>query len=145
MKNLFSYISNKISKNNLTLSLFSSVVLAFLVSTTPAFVLAASVTAAPSGAIVPCNVGCGWNDLIQLGQNVMVWAIYFVGLASVVSITYAGWLYLSANGNSGQIGKAHAVFGKVITGIIITLAAWLIVKSILGWIGLSSNDFSLLN
>ena len=106
--------------------------------------------AAEPGRLVPTcgtcsNAACGYNDLIQLGKNFLTWAIYFVALASVASIAYAGWLYVSSAGDEGKIKKAHAVFGKVIWGIIITLAAFLIVKSILGWLGVDAEKWTLLN
>jgi hypothetical protein len=44
---------------------------------------------------------------------------------------YAGYLYLTAMGNSGQISKAHTVFLDAIIGFIIMLSAWLFVDFIL--------------
>jgi hypothetical protein len=84
--------------------------------------------------IVPnCNTSCGWNDLIQVGQNVIQDAVVFVAMAAVLSITYAGYLYATAGGSDSQIKKAHEVFGKVVWGIFFTLGAWLLVYTILDW------------
>lgn len=86
------------------------------------------------------NQGCGWNELVQMGQNIIQDAVVLVALLSVVSIAYAGFLYATANGNDGQIKKAHQVFEKVVWGIFLTLGAWLIVYSIVDWIGVK-NEF----
>ncbi len=80
------------------------------------------------------NQPCGWQDLVLMGQNIIQDAVVFVGMAAVVSIAYAGYLYATAGGNDGQIKKAHQVFEKVIWGIFLTLGAWLIVYSILDWL-----------
>ncbi len=83
--------------------------------------------------------GCGWNDLLLMGQNILQDGIVLVAILSVISITYAGYLYATSGGSDSQIKKAHQVFEKVIWGIFITLGAWLIVKSILGWLGVDSS------
>jgi hypothetical protein len=104
-------------------------------------------TPAEPGQLVPnCggnNGACGYDDLIKLGQNVLTWSIYLVALCSVAAIAYAGFLYLTSGGDSGKISKAHGIFITVIWGIVITLGAYLIVKSVLGWLGVK-QDFSLL-
>ncbi len=92
--------------------------------------------------IVPesCNTGtCGWEQLVQMGQNFLRDAVVFVGIAAVLSITYAGYLYATAGGNDGQIKKAHEVFGRVVWGIFFTLGAWLVVYSVTDWIGVNDE------
>ncbi|MBU3668803.1 MAG: hypothetical protein FGM57_02445 [Candidatus Taylorbacteria bacterium] len=84
---------------------------------------------------------CGWNDLVQMGQNIIQDAVVFVAMAAVISITYAGYLYATAGGSDSQIKKAHEIFTKVIWGIFFTLGAWLIVYSILDWIGVGAEFY----
>lgn len=84
---------------------------------------------------------CDWNDLVQVGQNIIQDAVVLVAMAAVLSITYAGYLYATAGGNDGQIKKAHEVFGKVVWGIFLTLGAWLLVYSILEWIGVKDEFY----
>lgn len=84
---------------------------------------------------------CDWEDLIQAGQNIIQDAVVLVAMAAVLSITYAGYLYATAGGNDGQIKKAHEVFGKVVWGIFLTLGAWLLVYSILEWIGVNDEFY----
>lgn len=117
----------------------------YAVSVALAFgIIPSGASAAEPGRLVPtCGTGsnamCGYNDLILLGQTFLTWAIYLVALASVASIAFAGFLYVSSAGDEGKIKRAHAIFGKVIWGIIITLAAYIIVKSILGWLGVEDE------
>ena len=46
-------------------------------------------------------------------------------------IIYAGFLYLGAAGNAGQVSKAHSTLRAAIYGLVIVLAAWLIINLIL--------------
>lgn len=94
-------------------------------------------------SIVPdeCTKGapCGWIGLIKMGQNILHDAVVFVGMAAVVSITYAGYLYITSQGNDKKISDAHAIFEKVVWGIFFTLGAWLLVYSITDWLGVNSD------
>jgi len=44
--------------------------------------------------------------------------------------SYAGFLYVTAGGNTGKIQKAHDIFKDVAVGFLIVLSAWLIVNTI---------------
>lgn len=112
----------------------------------PSVSLAAVNSEPPSKSIVPectgsggVNYACGYDNLVGLGQNILSWSIYLVILASVISITWAGWLYISAMGDSGKLGEAKEVLWKVVCGIVITLSAWLLVKSVLTWLGVAGE------
>ena len=89
------------------------------------------------------NGECGWADLIRMGQNIIDDGVYLVAIFSVISITYAGYLYATAAGSDSQIKKAHEVFTKVIWGIFITLGAWIIVNEVLKLLGVG-KDWTLL-
>lgn len=89
------------------------------------------------------NDKCGWEQLIEMGQNIINAAVYLVAILSVISIAYAGYLYVTSGGSDSQIKKAHEVFGKVIWGIFLTLGAWLIVHEVLKYLGVG-DSFSLL-
>ena len=95
-----------------------------------------------SGRVVSSHTSvinaCGYTDLIQLGINVMGFAIYMMAILSVISFVYAGFLYMSSGGDSGALKKAHAIFEKVAFGIFFTLGAWLIVHQITVWLGVTS-------
>lgn len=70
---------------------------------------------------------CGYCDLLQLGENIIVFIIRFAVIIAVLMIVYAGFLFLTAGGSAPQISRARSVLVKTIIGLVITLAAWLIV------------------
>ncbi|HEY1036996.1 MAG TPA: hypothetical protein VGE62_00275 [Candidatus Paceibacterota bacterium] len=78
--------------------------------------------------------GCGWEDIVMLGQNLLHICLYITSLAAVITVTYAGWLYLTSGGNSSQISKAHGMLWKTVIGICFMLGAWLIVSSVLSFL-----------
>jgi len=82
------------------------------------------------GGIIPCTNNCGWSDFIKLIQNVITFVLYIAIPITVAMFTYAGVLYLTAAGKTGQIEKAHTIFLNVLIGFIIVLSAWLIVNTI---------------
>ena len=84
-----------------------------------------------TGQIVPdCDL-CGFCDLLTLGQNVMNFLVFFAVVVAILMIVYAGFLYLSSATNINQVSKAKKVLGAAIIGLILTLAAWLIVNLIM--------------
>jgi hypothetical protein len=89
------------------------------------------------------SVNCGWEQFVKLGQNIINNAIYLAAMAAVVSIVYAGWLYMSSGDDAGQRKTANKIFGNVIKGIFFTMAAWLLVATMLRFLGVD-NAFSLL-
>ncbi|MBL7045212.1 MAG: hypothetical protein ISR98_01290 [Parcubacteria group bacterium] len=81
--------------------------------------------------IVPCTDSCGWNDIVQLGDNILSFLIAFAVVIATIMFTYAGFLYLTAGGNPSRLSKAHSIFINVGIGFIFVLGAFLIVKLIL--------------
>jgi len=49
---------------------------------------------------------------------------------AAVSFAWAGFLYITAAGDSGKVEEAKGIFKKVAIGFIIALAGYLIVKTI---------------
>lgn len=89
------------------------------------------------------SVQCGWNQLMQLGQNIIRNAIYLAVMAAVISIVYVGYLLMTSGDNEGNRKKAKEVMGKVIAGIFYTMAAWLLVATMLKFLGVK-DAYSLL-
>jgi len=98
-------------------------------------------TAAPAttaqttqNGIVPCDgtsVKCTFTSLLTLAQNIVTFLIGISATIATVMIAYAGYLYLTSAGNSGQAEKATKIFTNVVLGFIIVLAAYLIVHTLL--------------
>ncbi len=102
-----------------------------------------------AGGIVPdcqnADGGCTWGDFILLINKFIDFLFYIAGALAAISFAYAGFLYLTSMGSPEQIKKAKSIFGKVVLGLIIALAAWLIVKVILSAVGLKQGQgYSLL-
>ena len=102
----------------------------------------------PGGVAQPANEGlvpcgntetanvvsdpCTWEKLVELAQIVINFLIFRIAapLAAVMFI-YAGFLYVTAAGNEGQVKTAHDIFWAVFIGLVAALAAWLMVSFIL--------------
>jgi hypothetical protein len=82
----------------------------------------------------PCTVAdlIGADGLVQRGLNIV---FMLVGFFAAALFMYAGFLMITAGGNPAQINKAKGIFKNVTVGVIIILAAVLIIKQLLNAIG----------
>ena len=99
----------------------------------PSVVLAANPL---PGQIVPqsCNGigGCqSVCDLATVAQNILNTGIYVAVFLSAVLFAWAGFLYLTNVANSSQHSKAVEVFQDVAIGLVIILAGWLVVDTLM--------------
>ena len=63
--------------------------------------------------LVPCNgVNCDFNALMKLVNRVISFILYVSIPLAAISFSYAGYLYLSAAGDTGKIESAHEIFKK---------------------------------
>jgi Type IV secretion system pilin len=94
----------------------------------------------PGQPLVPCetsqyNAGqsaytCSFGDVIQLIQNLIDLMFYLSVPLVAITLAYAGYEYLTAMGNTGQVAKARKMFTSVGLGFVFMLSAWLVVKFI---------------
>ena len=108
--------------------------------------------AQPASTIIPCGLNsangvvtdpCTFNHLIILAQNVINFLIFRIAAPlGAIMFAYAGFLYITNHGNEGQVTQAHEIFLYVFWGLVIALAAWLLVNFILTF--LVSSDFNYL-
>ena len=85
--------------------------------------------------------GCGWADLIILANNIVRFLVFFSAILATMAFCYAGFLYITAFGESGKIEQAHTIFKSTLIGVFFVLCGWLIVATILKvLIGDASND-----
>lgn len=75
---------------------------------------------------------CDFNDVITLAQNVINFLIFKIAspLAAIM-FAYAGFLYITNQGNEGQVKQAHDIFWFVFWGLVVALGAWVTVNMIL--------------
>ena len=96
------------------------------------FFMLGVVFVAEAKGLVPCEgPDCNFDKLIELTQEVIDFLIVIIAspLATVL-FAYAGWLYMSAGGDPGKVARGHQIFRNVLLGLVIALAAWLIVSTI---------------
>jgi hypothetical protein len=77
------------------------------------------------------NKTCDFSALLLVANNIIKFLIIIGTSIFSVVFMYAGFLYLTAVGDTGKISKAHGLFWNAIIGFVIMLAAWLLVDFIL--------------
>ena len=99
----------------------------------------------PSKGLVPCggytydaagNVTgnqpeCDFNYLLIMTKNIITFLFYFSTAIAAAAFAVAGFKYVTAQGNTGQITQAHSIFKNVVVGLIIALSGWLLINTIL--------------
>lgn len=55
---------------------------------------------------------------------------YIIGIAAVISLIYAGYMYMTARDNEAQLKKAKNIFIWTIAGLVLALTATIIVNVI---------------
>lgn len=84
----------------------------------------------PTGVQGGTGKVCDFTTLIALGNNIIRFCIITGTSVFSIMFMYAGFKYLTANGNPGQISTAHNYFLNAIIGFVIMLSAWLLVDFI---------------
>lgn len=87
--------------------------------------------------VPPCTPNCGFNDLLTLVNNVINFILKFMVIPiAAIMFAYAGFLLITAGGEAAHARtKAKEIFTNAIIGLIIAVAATLIVKMILSIAG----------
>lgn len=86
--------------------------------------------------IVPsdCNGTGGCQsicDVADLANNILNLVIFTAVFVAGVLFAWAGWKYVTAGGDTGKAAKAKQVFWNVTIGLVIILAAYLIVQTLM--------------
>ncbi|MCB9818628.1 TrbC/VirB2 family protein [Candidatus Nomurabacteria bacterium] len=95
--------------------------------------LPALVMAQDSG-LIPCGYGdnpCDTSDVANFVNGLISFLIQMLGIIAVIVMVYAGFMLVTSGGDEGQWTKAKSLFTNVVIGIVIILAAWLIVDTIM--------------
>jgi hypothetical protein len=91
------------------------------------------------GGTAPENLGV--NDVGTIINNVINWLLGGVGAVAIVFIMVGGVQYITSIGNPEAAQKAKTTLTYAIGGLILVLAAYLIIKFIAGFL-LSKNVFN---
>jgi hypothetical protein len=98
------------------------------------FVVPAFAFAAEQKPLVPCDgAWCQACHVVELGQNIINFLVIIASSIAVAIFAWAGFLMLTAAGNESQITKARGMFTNVLFGLVITLAGWLIIDTVMKW------------
>lgn len=91
------------------------------------------VSVSNSRALIQCghDKPCTLADLTGLIQRVLEWVFMFATFIVVIMFMYAGFLLITAGGDTTQIQKAKTIFKRVIIGFIIMFIAVLSVRQLL--------------
>jgi len=102
-------------------------VAAMLIGLSPTAVLAAGIPE----KIVPCTgTDCTVCSIATLAQNILNFGIFLAVVISAFLFAWAGILYMR-NESPGEISRAKSIFMNVIIGLVIILAAWLLIDTIM--------------
>ncbi len=89
-------------------------------------------TGLAAGGFVPCTgLDCGSCELVQMANTIITWLIGILFLVFAVIMTVAGYGLVTSGGNQAALAAAKDKFKNALIGIIIVLAAWLIVDTLL--------------
>ncbi len=86
--------------------------------------------------LVPACTNCSWKDLMDLVNNVITFILegMVIPIAAIMFV-YAGFELVTSGGSTEKIGIAKKVFTNTVIGLILAVASWLIVKTILSILG----------
>lgn len=104
-----------------------------------------------SASLVPCNnntkaiiengvtipaVPCDFNAFMKLINGGITFILRTMVLPiAAIMFAYAGFLMVTSGGSTEARGKAKNIFSNTVLGLVIAVAAWLIVKTILSILG----------
>lgn len=82
--------------------------------------------------IIPCTNKCTFSDVFKLLNNAITF--FFTKLLApifVIMIMYAGFRYITAEGNPAKTIKLKSMLWHIIKGLLYILCAWLVVYTIM--------------
>jgi hypothetical protein len=68
--------------------------------------------------------------LRQIAANVLNWLLSIIGIIAVIALIIGGGMYLTAYGDDDRIQKAKKIITYAIIGIVVALAALVIVRQV---------------
>jgi hypothetical protein len=94
----------------------------------PALALAAGL---PTQIVTCTGVNCSVCDLATVAQNVLNTGIFIMVFLSAVLFAWAGWEMLTAQGSTEKYSHAKSIFGNVVLGLVIILAGWIVIDTLM--------------
>ena len=87
----------------------------------------------PTTGIVPDASKCDFNQLMNLVNTVIHFILFDLAIPiAAIMFAYAGFLLVTAGGEAASARtKAKSIFTNAVIGLVIAVAAWLIIRTIL--------------
>lgn len=82
---------------------------------------------------------CGLTDAIVLIQRVIEYVFILILPIAAVVFAFVGYLFITSGGNPDKRSKARKAMLSLVIGIVIIMAAWLLVKTILLSLGVDTG------
>lgn len=88
-------------------------------------------------ALVPCGPGsgagaCTFCQLFTLAERVINFAIFNIAVPlAVIAIIYGGFVIMTAGDSTEKAKKGKSILTAAVVGVVIALASWLIIDTIL--------------
>jgi hypothetical protein len=111
--------------------------LVFLMLIIPSLSLAAGLVPCDNSSAHPCD----FNALMALINTVVKFILFDMAIPiAAIMFAYAGFLMVTAGGEAaGARTKAKSIFTNAIFGLVLAVAAWLIVNTILSILGYTGD------
>ena len=87
------------------------------------------------------STGLGSQDIRIVIANIIRIILGFLGIIFVALIIYAGWLWMSSQGNEEKVSKAKDILKNAVIGLVIILSAFAIASFILNRLIFSPATF----
>lgn len=115
----------------------------FLATFTVTLLLVPMVSLAQDTGLVPCGYDepCTTADVATFANWIISFLISILGIIATIALVYAGILLVTSGGDTNAATRAKTLFTNVVIGIILILAAWLIVDTIMRALTGSGLDF----
>lgn len=82
--------------------------------------------------IVPCDgVDCTVGSLMQLANNILKFFVEVAIFIAAIVIAWGGFTMVTAGGDTGKVSKGRELMSNAVVGIIIVLAAFLLIDTIM--------------
>lgn len=85
--------------------------------------------------LVPCGdpdePACEACNVMGLSADLLRLAVYLSVLIAVIMFSYAGYTYITAQGDPGKVSDAHRIFMAVTIGLVVVLGSWTVVDTLL--------------
>lgn len=89
---------------------------------------------------------CNFTTFMEMLNDLISWLLFTLAMPlAALMFAYAGFLYLTSGVKPEQREKAKKLIGNIIWGLVIALAAWLIVHTILTSLGVNKEAIFLDN